>query len=141
MVRIRPTNTELINRLTTLHKAYFTLADLEKVLGLKRNSLYVTINRLVKEGLLIRLRKNTYQVFTASSNIEKMANELYYPSYLSFETALSLYGILSQIPYTITLATVRPSKKIVLRNIEIDYKHIIFHLWDLKQDNEGYVPP
>ena len=35
-----------------------------------------------------------------SLELERTANELYYPSYLSFESALSRYGILSQIPYT-----------------------------------------
>lgn len=124
MVRIRPTTTEFINSLSTLHKAYFTLADLEKVLGLSRKSLYVTVNRLVKEGTLIHLRRNTYQVFTELLDVEKMANELYYPSYVSFETALSKHGILSQIPYTVTLATVRPSKKMLIRNVEVEYRHI-----------------
>lgn len=124
MVRIRPKNTELINRLTMLRKAYFTLADLEKVLGLRHESLYVTLNRLVKEGILVRLKKNTYQVFTASLDIEKMANELYHPSYLSFETALSWYGILSQVPYTITLATLRPSKKMIIKDTTVEFRHL-----------------
>jgi hypothetical protein len=56
--------------------------------------------------------------------LERTANELYYPSYLSFESALSRYGILSQIPYTLTFATNRRSKKILLRDREVEYRQL-----------------
>jgi len=59
-----------------------------------------------------------------SLELEKTANELYYPSYLSFESALSRYGILSQIPYTLTFATNRRSKKILLRDREVEYRQL-----------------
>lgn len=124
MARIRPTNTQLINKLSSLRKAYFTLADLEKVLNLPRETLYVTANRLVKEGVLLRLAKNVYVPFTQMVDEEKIADELYFPSYLSFEKALSNYGILSQIPFTLTFATTRPPKQIILRDTELEYTHI-----------------
>ena len=124
MVRIRPTNTELIKKLMDLKKPYFTVADLERVLGLKKKTLYVTLNRLTKSGVLTRLKKNVYMVFTGGVDVEKIANEIYYPSYLSFEKALSEYGILSQIPFTLTFATLRPSKKLIISNTEIEYSHI-----------------
>lgn len=124
MARIRPKDIDLIKKLTDFHKSYFTLADLEKVLGLKRDSLYVALNRLVKEGVLDRLAKNIYSLFTQILDIEKIANELYFPSYLSFEQALSQYSILSQIPYTLTFATIRPTKKMVIRNVAVEYSHI-----------------
>ena len=50
-----PRNMELVQRLLGLNKAYFTLADLEKVLGQSRPGLYVTLNRLVSYGVLVRL--------------------------------------------------------------------------------------
>lgn len=124
MARIRPRDIELIKKLTGFHKSYFTLSDLEKVLSLKRESLYVTLNRLVKSGVLVRLGKNIYSPFTQAFDREKIANELYFPSYLSFEQALSHYGILSQIPYTQTFATIRPTKRIVIANVAVEYSHI-----------------
>lgn len=124
MVRVRLNNIELIKNLRSFNKPYLTVADLEKILGLGRNSLYVTLNRLVKSGVLERLSKNIYSLFTETVDLEKIANELYFPSYLSFEKALSLYGILSQIPYTLTFATIRPTKKITLRNVAVEYSHI-----------------
>jgi len=124
MARIRPKNIDLIKKLSDFHKSYFTLSDLEKVLSLKRESLYVTLNRLVKSGMLVRLTKNIYSLFTDPLDIEKIANELYFPSYLSFEQALSQYSILSQIPYTVTFATTRPTRKMSIANVAVEYSHI-----------------
>lgn len=124
MARIRPTDTDLIKKLTAFNKSYFTVGDLEKILGLKRKSLYVTLNRLTKSGVLERLRKNVYILFTQMNDAEKVANEIYYPSYLSFEKALSTCGILSQVPYTYTFATIKPSKKMMIGDFEIEYSHL-----------------
>src|SRR4030067_342272 len=112
---------ELLRILRGFNKSYFTVADFEKILRMKREVLYVTLNRLVKSGVLVRLKRGVYQPEFQSLEIEKTANELYYPSYLSFESALSRYGILSQIPYTLTFATNRRSKKILLRDREVEY--------------------
>lgn len=117
-------NIELIKILRDFHKSYLTVADLEKVLGFKRDSLYVTLNRLVKSGVLVRLGKNIYSLFTETFDIEKIANELYFPSYLSFEQALSQYSILSQVPYTQTFATTRPTKKMVIADVAVEFSHI-----------------
>lgn len=124
MVRIRSNRIEMIKELTLLNKAYFTVADLEKVLSLERKSLLVTLTRLVKSGVLIRIKRNMYTVFTSLYDVEKVANEAYHPSYISFETALSHYGILAQIPYTITFATQRTSKKIKIGYTAVEYSHL-----------------
>ncbi len=124
MGRIRPTDIDLVKKLTAFGKSYFTLSDLEKIVGLKKNSLSVTLHRLVKSGVLLHLGKNIYSLFTQTIDYEKIANELYFPSYVSFETALSYYSILSQIPYTKTLATERPSKKTVINGIAVVYSHV-----------------
>ncbi len=124
MARIRPKDSALISKLLALPKPYFTATDLEKILGLQRASLYVTLTRLVQAGVLARLRKNVYKLAIAPMESEKAASELYFPSYLSFESALAKYGILSQIPYTLTFATTRASKKIALAQTQIEYHHL-----------------
>ncbi len=123
MVRIRPNNIELIKKLRLLGKPYLTVADLEKITGLQRKSLYVILNRLVKSAVLERLAKNIYVLFTESTDLAKIAGELYFPSYLSFEQALSHYGILPQVPFSLTFATPRPGKKLVLGDLEVEYSH------------------
>lgn len=117
-------NIKLLQTLRGFNKTYFTVADLEKILELERDSLYVTLNRLVKAGVLIKLRRGVYQPEFQSLELEKVANEIYYPSYLSFESALSRYGILSQIPYTLTFATTKRSKKLTLSGREVGYRQL-----------------
>jgi predicted transcriptional regulator of viral defense system len=73
MARVRTKNVDLIKKLKDFRKSYFTVADLEKVLDLKRESLYVTLNRLVKSGVLIRRAKNVYSLFTDPFAVEKIA--------------------------------------------------------------------
>lgn len=124
MARIRPKDTELIKKLISLNKAYFTVADLEKIINLKKESLRVTLSRLATSGVLNRVKRNVYRVLTQDFDAERVGSELYFPSYLSFETALAHYGILSQIPVTITFATARPSKKLELGGKEIEYSHL-----------------
>ncbi|GAG62184.1 hypothetical protein ES702_02788 [subsurface metagenome] len=124
MVARTMSNIKLLQTLRGFNKTYFTVADLEKILELERDSLYVTLNRLVKAGVLIKLRRGVYQPEFQSLELEKVANEIYYPSYLSFESALSRYGILSQIPYTLTFATTKRSKKLTLSGREVEYRQL-----------------
>lgn len=117
-------NIELLQTLKGFNKPYFTVADLEKILRMSRDVLYVTLNRLVKNGVLVRLRRGVYQPEFQNLELEKTANELYYPSYLSFELALSRYGILSQIPYSLTFATTKTTKKQSLVGREVEYRQL-----------------
>lgn len=124
MATKRISDVELLQMLKGFNKPYFTVADLEKILKMERDVLYVTLNRLVKSGVLIRLRKGVYQPEFQSLELEKTANEIYYPSYLSFESALSRYGILSQIPYSLTFATTKTTKKQSLAGREVEYRQL-----------------
>lgn len=117
-------NIELLQLLKGFNKSYFTVADFEKILNMKREVLYVTLNRLVKSGVIIRLKRGVYVAEFQSLELEKTANELYYPSYLSFESALSRYGIVSQIPYTVTFATTKTTKKQNLAGREVEYRQL-----------------
>lgn len=124
MDRIRPTNITLIQYLSELNKPSLSLADLEKILGVARPSLYVVIHRLVKHGVLVRLRRGLYRGMLGSADAAKIANALYYPAYLSFESALARYGILSQIPYTLTFATPKRSKHMTIGETAIEFRQL-----------------
>jgi len=115
---------KFIDTLRFLEKKFFSTADLEKITGLERESLKVVLHRLVRQGVLSRLRRGVYELVVDPANIRVVANQLYYPSYVSFETALSDYGILSQIPYTVTFATTKKSKKITIRDSEVEYTQL-----------------
>jgi predicted transcriptional regulator of viral defense system len=124
MGRMKPKGIALIQELLSLNKPYFSLADLEKVLGQRRPSLYVTLNRLVESGVLVRLRRGVYQVALRAPDLPRIANQLVYPSYLSFEAALSRYGILSQIPYVVTFATPQRSRRLVLGDTTVEFRQL-----------------
>ena len=75
---------ELINKLKAFDKGYFTIADLQKIIDLPKDSLKVTISRLVAKGVLARIKRGVYQLGFSPVDVPKVANQLYYPSYLSF---------------------------------------------------------
>ena len=116
--------TELIKSLERLNKPFYSIADLEKITGLPRKSLYVTLRRLVDKGILERIGPGVYRLFTSKASAEKIAALLYMPNYLSFESLLSRYGVLNLVPYSITFATTRKTKRITLLGRDIEYRQI-----------------
>jgi len=115
---------DFLAKLNTINKDYFTFSDLLKLWDGSSNSLKVLLSRAVKNGELKKLKTNIYIPSNRNVSIEKIANKIYYPSYLSFESALSSYGILSQIPYVLTFATPLKTKKITLDDVRIEYRQI-----------------
>lgn len=118
------TTIDFLKTLASLDKGFFTTADLEKITGLSRNSLKVAIHRQVIKGVLTKIMRGLYQSSFNPIDVTKIANQLYYPSYLSFESALSLHGILSQIPYSKIFATTRRSKKMILDATEVEFHQL-----------------
>ena len=116
--------TELIKSLDRLNKPFYSIADLEKITSLSRKSLYVTLKRLVDRGILEKVGPGIYRPFTSKTSMEKIAASLYVPNYLSFESLLSRYGVLNLVPYTITFATTRKTKRITLLGRAIEYRQI-----------------
>jgi len=92
--------------------SFLGLRTLKNVLEIKKKaSLFLVIKKLIKTGILIKIEKNKYLLKSAKTNDFALANFLYQPSYVSFETALNFYGILSQFPYEISSATTRKTNK------------------------------
>ncbi|MFW6277419.1 MAG: type IV toxin-antitoxin system AbiEi family antitoxin domain-containing protein [Prolixibacteraceae bacterium] len=73
------------------------------------------ITAFEKSGKLVRLKKGFYVVSPEFQNEpvvkELIANHLYGPSYVSFESALSFYGLIPEKVYTVRSATPKRSKK------------------------------
>ena len=67
------------------------------------------INRMVKEGSLIPLVKGVYET---NKNVHPftLARSICSPSYISFESALSFYGLIPERVYAITSASMGKSK-------------------------------
>lgn len=127
---------KILSKLQNLKKDFYSISDLEKIFNQKRDVLYVTLNRLLKKKWITRIQRGLYRISILSSvGEEKIASQLYLPNYLSFESALSRYGIIDKIPYTISFATTRKTKMIRLENKVIEFRQIkkeIFFGFSLK---------
>ncbi len=90
----------------------FDLKTLRDLLQVKKEAtLFSIIKKLIKVGVLIKIERGKYLVKDVEVNDFTLANFLYQPSYISFETALNFYGILSQFPYEISSVTPRKTFK------------------------------
>ena len=91
-------------RLSTLSaKKYFAVADAAAVFTVKPASARVLCVRAVKEGIFVRLKNNFYITDQRWERLNQrdffeISNYLQVPSYVSFLSALSWYGISTQVP-------------------------------------------
>jgi predicted transcriptional regulator of viral defense system len=115
---------ELLKLLQKINKPFYTIADLEKITNLPRNSLYVALKRWVTGGIIERVAQGIYIPMGGDISIENVAAQLYIPNYLSFEYALARYGILNLVPYTLTFATTRKTKNYLLQKKRIEFRQI-----------------
>lgn len=88
--------------LNSIPKLYFGYEDIARVRGISHASARVTASRYVKQGALLRLKRNLYilpQVWSSASQEDKfkLANLGQTPSYISLTTALAYYEITTQI--------------------------------------------
>ena len=94
----------------------FTLADVYKYFPEeKEESLRIQLSRFVKRGLIHRIKRGLYCFDLKKVNELQLANLLYTPSYVSAQSALHYYGIIPDIPQSITSVTTVTTKKILTK--------------------------
>ncbi len=89
----------------------FTTADFRRTLGLSRPSAYKALERYAKQGAVVRLRNGLYYLPWNRPITLVIANVLYRPSYISYETALSHHNLIPESVYSVTSATPRRTKE------------------------------
>jgi len=87
----------------------FTIDMIRPLLEVKYKQPLIKINTMVKKGDLLQLKRGVY-AFNSDYrdyplNLIAVANLLHKPSYVSFEYALSYYGLIPERVYVITSAT------------------------------------
>jgi predicted transcriptional regulator of viral defense system len=131
---------EFLDALRRLGKSWYTISDLQKIIGLARPSLRVFLSRWTKARRLERVRQGVYRLPGTPLDLERFATEYYFPAYLSFESALARYGILSQVPYALTFATTRRSRRLRLAEAELEYRQVQPDLYfGFEQEGGVYV--
>lgn len=112
----------------------FTPLEFRRVFDVSQDAAKWFIKTHVKGELFIKLRNGLYILADSPANHYLVANRLYTPSYISFDTALSFYGIIPETIYSITSATTRGTKEFCAMNIRFVYHKI------KKQVYTGYKP-
>lgn len=105
----------------------FTLRDIknlfpdEKEQAIKNNFI-----RWTAKGYFLRLRKDLYEFIEQGAEMKipdlYIANKLYEPSYVSLETALSIYSIIPDIAAGVTSISSRPTRAFKNRYGSFFYK-------------------
>ncbi len=121
-----------------LPTSVFTHEILENILSPHVNNVNAKISYLVKKGELIRLKKGVYALGedyqAAPIDVINVANMLYAPSYVSFDYALSYYGLIPERVYEITSATMRLNKEFTTPLGRFSYKSIPLQAYALGID-------
>jgi len=96
------------------------------------------ISNLVKSGELVRLKKGFYTLseayLTKSIDLISVANMLYTPSYVSFDYALSYYGMIPERVSEITSATSKNEKLFETPIGRFSYKKVPLKAYSLGID-------
>lgn len=82
--------------------------------------------------LFCKIRNGLYSLRIEMPTEEAIANRLYSPSYVSFEYALSRYGIIPESVYAVTSATTRVTREFIVNKRSFSYSRI------KKQAYRGY---
>ena len=88
-------------------RAVFSVQQLANLIGKPKAVAKVYLSRLAKTGLA---RKVLQGKISFSEDDFIIATQLYEPSYISFSSALSFYGLISQVPARVECATTKNSR-------------------------------
>lgn len=114
----------LIEELTQKNIEIFSTDDLRRLFPKDNRNITTIASRMAKSGVIIPVCRGLYRLKQTHIEVERLAQSIYYPSYVSFESALSKYGIINQGTYIATFATTRHSKKIIIDNTECVFRTI-----------------
>lgn len=116
----KPTKGEYLEVLLRSARTIFSTKDVALLWNEdKKETISGRLNKYVKVGKLVRVRRGIYAKDENYDRLE-LANRIYIPSYISFETVLTREGINFQYYSTIFLASY------VNREIEVDGQNISF---------------
>ena len=102
---------ELTNKLLNSKVNLVDKKSLGLILGVdNERNLYLIILKLIQSDWLVKIERNRYKINNQKIHDFELANFIYQPSYVSFESALNYWGILSQFPFETTSATLKNSK-------------------------------
>jgi predicted transcriptional regulator of viral defense system len=100
----------LLQHLSHQGQDFHTLSALQRLSGLRKEATRKAMLRLEKKGYVTRVGPKLYANRLGHPTLEELAMILIPPCYISFESALEHYGILSQVPPVLTCASTSRSE-------------------------------
>ncbi len=87
------------------------------------------LNRWQRRGLILKLRKGVYLLNKRDRQVEPssmyLANQLYVPSYVSLEYALSFYGLIPERAHSVTSVTTKKTLRFSNSVGSFSYRHVM----------------
>ncbi len=132
---------QITQTLLTSSIPVFSSISLGRLLDInKERSVYLIIQKLIKSGVLEKVGRNCYILVQKPAHQFLVANYYLAPSYISFESALSYYGILSQFPTEVTSVTSRNTSKYYLNYQMYSFTHLKKDLyWGYEKRDDGFL--
>lgn len=129
------------NKLHASGQTLFTTAMVSQIVGVSNpRSQFDVVNRLVRHDVLSKIDHGLYGLVNKPSHNFVVANFIYEPSYISFETALNYHGVLSQFPTATFSATTRRTKEISTPVGHFNFIHIKKELfWGFDKSSQGFL--
>jgi len=113
-------------KLTETGLTVFTIDEFSKIFKIKPSTARAFLSRNSKKesSYFSKLKRGIYAFSLNSPTKFEIANKLYKPSYVSFETVLSYYGVIPEIVYEVTSATTRQTRTFNIQNSIFNYLKI-----------------
>jgi predicted transcriptional regulator of viral defense system len=127
-----------LEKITSSDKIFFTTKDLASIFDIDSSrTLENIIVNLLDSKILTQLEKGKYFITNKKPGEFEIAQFVYSPSYISLESALNLYGILSQFPFEITSISLKKTTTKELIGKTFTYSQIKKSLFTgyIKKDN------
>jgi len=131
-------------KLRQIKKLYFGYEELARVLGISAASGRVTAVRFVKQGVLVRPKKNIYILAEKWDNLAReekfmLANLMQSPSYVSLMTAMDYYEVTTQVQNNfIESVLIYRTKRIETEGAVFNYSRINKDLYSGFIKKEGF---
>lgn len=114
---------ELIERIKEVDMITFKTKDLEYLMNYTKTKVHNILETLVKKNTIIRLKRDVYtlNLFSEYHEINKIATRIYWPSYISFWSAMRYYGFTEQLPNVVYVVTTRLAPHIEFNQQKIHF--------------------
>lgn len=102
----------------------FTVTDLQQIFQVEKRSAQAFLSYHKRLNNLIKLKNRYYCLEDKKPHDFLIANKIYFPSYISLETALSYHQIIPETVYSITSITTKKTQRFLVLGKEFVYRSL-----------------